>query len=226
MVSLILSNGELTTIVCALLEPQENPEIRQACQLLAAKLQPFLSSCFMSGGHSFVTAHFPGNTLTSLVSRFICDLLISILRMIPSSLQHMVNISLRHQRLSLSDLGLLHLSARQHHFRPPSLGLRVLMTKLCHSPANLQLVGGSPRISALTKALWNRRSGEVLRNFGTGWVMASEVEGEDLEGGVGGGREVEDLEEGEEEGEIGFAVEVGGLHDFSEQQPLELGRKT
>jgi len=44
MVSLILSNGELTTIVCALLEPQENPEIRQACQLLAAKLQPLLKT--------------------------------------------------------------------------------------------------------------------------------------------------------------------------------------
>lgn len=42
--SLILSNSELTTIVCALLEPQENQEIRRGCQILAGKLQPYLSS--------------------------------------------------------------------------------------------------------------------------------------------------------------------------------------
>jgi hypothetical protein len=49
MNSLILSNSELTTIVCALLEPQENPEIRHASQLLAGKLQLYLSSPLTSG---------------------------------------------------------------------------------------------------------------------------------------------------------------------------------
>ena len=45
---LVLSKYELTTIVCALLEPHENLEISQACQLLAAKLQPHLSSAVPS----------------------------------------------------------------------------------------------------------------------------------------------------------------------------------
>lgn len=66
MASLVLSNWELTTIVCALLEPQKNPEIRVACQLLAAKLQPFLSS-FGSEGQAYVTAYLPANTLGSAV---------------------------------------------------------------------------------------------------------------------------------------------------------------
>ena len=55
MNSLILSNTELTMIVCALLEPRENPEIRKACLLLALKLQPYLT--VLSCSPETLTAH-------------------------------------------------------------------------------------------------------------------------------------------------------------------------
>jgi hypothetical protein len=53
MDSVVLSYSELTTIVCALLEPQENSEISRGCQLLAGKLQPYLSSFFNDQVMSF-----------------------------------------------------------------------------------------------------------------------------------------------------------------------------
>lgn len=40
--SLTLSHSELTTVIGALLEPHENPEIGQAWLLLALKLHPYL----------------------------------------------------------------------------------------------------------------------------------------------------------------------------------------
>jgi hypothetical protein len=61
MDSLVLSNSELNTVICALLEPQENLEIRQECLRLAGKLQPYLSSPLMSEQRANVSVHIQDN---------------------------------------------------------------------------------------------------------------------------------------------------------------------